>query len=170
VATVPTATAVRNARPGIARRELPDASCPGLNLSVEPSGTKRWVLRYRRPDGRSARLSLGSVYSTDEEPPTAPVIGGHLTLAGARRLVARLRHEIAQGRDPGAMHLDAKRRVNTGDAKAFGGAARDFIEGHKVRRTGKRPRRWREIARVLGLDYPVSGGEPTTIPGGLADS
>jgi hypothetical protein len=35
-----TATAVKNARPANARRELPDGACPGLNLCIEPSGTK----------------------------------------------------------------------------------------------------------------------------------
>jgi Arm DNA-binding domain len=164
VAIILTATAVRNARPGFARRELPDASCPGLNLSVEPSGTKRWTLRYRRPDGRSARLSLGSVYVTNEEPPTDPVIGGHMTLASARRLVAKLRHEIAQGRDPGAAHLNAKRCASTGDAKTFGGAARDFIEQHAMRNV----RRWQEQSRLLGLQPTADGLK--VIRGGLADS
>src|ERR1700735_3074467 len=100
-----TATAVRNARPATARRDVPDAGCPGLVLTVEPTGSKRWALRYRRPDGRSARLVLGSVYGdgsvADDAP---PVIGGHFGLAAARRLVAGLRHEIASGRDPCAAH------------------------------------------------------------------
>ena len=142
-----TATAVKNARPSVARRELPDAACPGLNLSIESSGTKRWTLRYRRPDGRSARLALGSVYIADKESATEPVIGGHLTLAGARRLVATLRHEIAQGRDPGAAHLAAKQRYRAEIANTFGAAARDYLEGYAKKKT----RRWQEQARVLGL-------------------
>jgi hypothetical protein len=144
-----TATSVKNARAGAARRDLPDASCRGLNLTVEKSGTKGWTLRYRRPDGRSARLHLGSVYDDagGKEPVAEPVIGGHLTLAGARRLTASLRHELAQGRDPGAAHLDAKRQQRTAVVNTFSAAARDFVTQHAM----KKIRRWPEQARVLGL-------------------
>jgi Arm DNA-binding domain len=144
-----TATAVRNARPSEARRDIPDAGCPGLVLTIEPTGSKRWALRYRRPDGRSARLVLGSVYADgDAADDTPPVIGGHLTLAAARRLVAGLRHEIASGRDPGAMHQVAKERHQLEGANTFGAAARDFIEQH----ARKRVRRWQELARLLGFE------------------
>ena len=151
-----TATAVKNARPADARRELPDGACPGLNLCIEPSGTKRWTLRYRRPDGRSARLVLGSVHVANQELTTEPVIGGHHTLAGARRLVATLRHEIAQGRDPGAAHLTGKQLRRAEIANTFGAAARDFIEQYAKKRT----RRWQDQARVLGLrpDGIIRGG------------
>jgi integrase len=151
-----TATAVKNARPASARRELPDGACPGLNLCIEPSGTKRWTLRYRRPDGRSARLVLGSVHVANEELTTEPVIGGHHTLAGARRLVATLRHEIAQGRDPGAAHLTGKQLRRAEIANTFDAAARDFIEQYAKKRT----RRWQDQARVLGLrpDGIIRGG------------
>ena len=149
--TTLTATAVRNARPAKARRELPDGACPGLHLTVEPSGSKRWALRYRRPDGRSARLVLGSVHADAKESSDEPVIGGHLTLAGARRLVAALRHEIAQGRDPGVAHLASKQRQRTEAsaraANSFDAAVRDYVEQYAK----KRSRRWQDQARVLGL-------------------
>jgi integrase len=165
--TILTATAVKNAKPTKARREIADAAAPGLWLAVEPSGAKRWTLRYRRPDGRPARLVLGSVYFAGEEPADEPVIGGHLTLAGARRLVATLRHEIAQGRDPGAAHLTAKRRrraeASARAANTFAAAARDFIEQHAA----KKVRRWKEQARLLGLQPTDQGLE--VIHGGLAD-
>ena len=165
MATTLTAVVVRNARPAKARRDVADASCPGLQLTIEPTGSKRWTLRYRRPDGRSARLVLGSVYVADKEPTTEPVIGGHLTLAGARRLVAALRHEIAQGRDPGAAHLTAKHRhrvqAEARFANTFAAAAHDFVEQYAV----KKIRRWKEIARLLGF-HPDG---LTVIDGGLAD-
>jgi integrase len=165
MATTLTAVVVRNARPAKARRDVADASCPGLQLTIEPSGTKRWTLRYRRPDGRSARLVLGSVYVADKEPATEPVIGAHMTLAGARRLVAALRHEIAQGRDPGAAHLATKHRHRVeADARAantFSTAACDFIQQY----ASKKIRRWKEQARLLGF-HPDG---LTMIDGGLAD-
>src|SRR6516165_5678084 len=96
-----TAVAVAKARAGAQRREIPDGGSPGLHLVVQPSGAKSWALRYRRPDRRSAKLVLGSVFDLEGgEADSKPVIGDHLTLAAARRLVAELRHQIAQGRDP----------------------------------------------------------------------
>ena len=119
---------------------------------------------------------LGSVYAKaahDREPDVRPAIGGHLTLAAAHRLVSELRHELAQGRDPGAAHLENRERLRgvTEDAAAntFAGAARRFIDECTVPKKGRKPRRWREIARILGLDYPASGGEPTKVRGGIVD-
>ena len=72
-----------------------------------------------------------------------------------------------------ADHLAERERRRTavveGAASTFGKTARDFIEQHKVPRTGQRPRRWREIGCILGLHYPVDGGEPSEIRGGLAE-
>jgi hypothetical protein len=100
-----TAQAVAKLRPSDNYcREVPDAGCPGLYLQIYPSGKKSWALRFRRPgDGRSAKLVLGSVNATsDAVRDPDPVIGGHLTLAGARRLAGLLRHTIAMGKDPAA--------------------------------------------------------------------
>jgi len=163
-----TAAAVLKAKPRKERQEIPDKGCAGLYLIVQPSGTKAWALRFRRPDGRPAKLVLGTVFAKAndvKEPDTEPKIGGHLTLAAAHRLVTALRHEIAQGRDPAAAHIKEKqqRRIVASEAAAntFAGASRDFIEQH----ARKRVRRWRELARLLGL-------EPETlaaIPKGLAE-
>jgi integrase len=148
-----TAAAVRLAKASHDRREIPDGGCVGLNLVVQPSGAKSWALRFRRPDGRPAKLTLGSVFANDRqtEPNTAPIIGDHLTLAAARRLVGELRHEIAQGRDPAAIHLaDKRRRVAVAIENAsntFSAAARDYIEHYAKPRI----RRWREQAHLLGL-------------------
>ena len=109
---------------------------------------------------------LGSVFAkAEEEPERAPAIGDHLTLAAAHRLVAELQHEIAQGRDPAAVHLKNKRdrRAAASEAAAntFAGAARAFIEQY----ARKKVRRWQELARLLGL-------APETlalIPKGLAE-
>jgi integrase len=161
-----TAAAAAKLRPAKDRREIPDAGCPGLYLVIQPSGSKSWALRFRRPSGKPAKLVLGSVYAAPKtEPDTAPVIGGHLTLAAAHRLVAELRHQIAQGRDPAATHLAEKQRLRVaaveGAANTFAVAARDWIEQDASKNT----RRWQEQARLLGL-------EPHTlnlIPKGLAE-
>ncbi len=161
-----TAAAVAKLRPGGDRRELADGGCPGLYLVIQAGGHKSWALRYRRPDGRPAKLALGSVFTADKEPPAAePAIGAHLTLAAVRRLVAALRHEIAQGRDPGAAHLAAKRygratAIET-SANTFASAAQSFVEEH----ASKKVRRWPEQARLLGLRPE----DLTLIPKGLAE-
>jgi integrase len=160
-----TAAAVRKFRPGGLRREIPDGACPGLHLVIQPTGAKSWALRYRRPDKRTAKLVLGSVFDLAAgEPETPPVIGGHLTLAAARRLVAELRHQIAQGRDPGATHFAQREvaRASFADRSknTFDIAARDFIDQHASKKT----RRWYEQARLLG----IRPSDLTLLPKGLA--
>ena len=41
------------------RREIPDTKATGLYLVIQPkpSGAKSWALRFRRPDGRPAKMS-----------------------------------------------------------------------------------------------------------------
>jgi integrase len=166
-----TAASVAKYRKSNVRVEIPDAGCRGLYLVIQPSGARSWALRFRRPDGRPAKLTLGTVYEEPRKPDGAkeadpvPTIGGHLTLAAAHRLAASLRHDIAQGRDPAAAHVQevAQRRGAADEAAAntFSAAARDFIEQH----ARPKVRRWVELARLLGL-------QPDTlavIPKGLAD-
>ena len=137
-----TAIAVSKLRSNGAEREVPDLACRGLYLIVYKTGRKSWALRYRRPgDGRSAKLVLGSVHDArDGHADPEPVIGAHLTLASARRLVANLQHQIAQGRDPAA-------EVKLRSTDTFAAAARDFIELHSKQNV----RGWEEQARLLGL-------------------
>lgn len=161
-----TAAAVKKIRPGASRVEIPDGGCRGLHLIVQPSGSKSWALRYRRPDKRSAKLFLGTVFDAEgTEPETAPIVGGHFTLAAARRLVAELRHQIAQGRDPGAAHMISRERNRAFSEdrarNTFDVAAKDFIEQYASKKT----RRWHEQARLLGI-LPA---DLSYIPNGLAD-
>ncbi|MCK1409547.1 site-specific integrase [Bradyrhizobium sp. 76] len=160
-----TAAAVNKFCKGAVRREIPDGGCQGLYLIIQPSGAKSWALRYRRPDKRPAKLVLGPVVElakgATEEP---PVIGGHLTLAGARSLVAKLQHQIAQGRDPAAIHFAEKdsARATFADRlkNTFDNSAREFIEQHARKKT----RRWHEQARLLGF----RPDDLLLIPNGLA--
>ena len=57
-------------------------------------------MRFRRPDGRSANLTLGRV--SDVEVEGEPVMGSYLTLASARKLAAEVQRQRALGRDPAA--------------------------------------------------------------------
>jgi hypothetical protein len=75
LATKLTAAAVAKLLPDKKRREIPDAGSPGLRLVIQPSGAKSWALRFRRPDGRTGKLTLGP-FDPMSELEGDPVIGG----------------------------------------------------------------------------------------------
>jgi integrase len=164
-----TAAAVKNYRPGEGRREIPDAGSPGLYLVIQASGHRSWAMRFRRPNGKPAKLTLGPVDLSGKEAESEPVLDSPLTLAAARRLAADVHRQRAMGRDVVAEY-DASRRRQKSEhlsraKNTFAAAARDFIEQYASKKT----RRWRETARLLGLAYPRTGGEPTQIKGGLCE-
>jgi integrase len=162
-----TAVSVKNYRPGKGRREIPDGGCPGLYLVIQASGHRSWALRFRRPSGRPAKLTLGPVDLSGKEAEGAPVLGQPLTLASARRVAADVGHQRALGRDV-VSDYDASRRRQRSEHEArarstFVAVAREFIEQYARKKT----RRWRETARLLGLRPTPEGFE--IIRGGLAD-
>ena len=158
-AAVAKVTAPSNAKYAV---EIPDAGARGLRLSIQPSGTKSWILRFRRPNGKSAKLTLGPVDLSGRENEDEPQLGHPLTLAAARVLAADLHRERERGRDIAAHHIAARRQKRTeakeGAERSFGAAAQAFIEGH----ARKEQRRWKETARLLGIDTdslePIKGG------------
>ena len=171
-----TVGAVNKYKPQKARREIWDTT-PGLVLIIQPSGTKTWALRVRRPSGKLAKLTLGryveEAYSDAEPTPGAP-----LTLVQARQLANKFAHERALGRDIVAENAARKARQRTEQqdlaANTFTLAAREFFAEHKTRKWKTRPRRWRGDARLLGLDWPKGADpatvEPTIVKGSLADT
>ena len=159
-----TAPAVQKLRPGKERREVPDGGCAGLYLIIQPSGHRSWALRFRRPGGATAKLTLGPVDLSGKEAEAEPVLGVPLTLAGARRLAADLHHQRAKGRDiVAAKHRERLEREARG-AKTFAAAAAAFITQHAMRKT----RCWLEQSRLLGLQ-PNAEGDLEVIPRGLSD-
>jgi integrase len=162
-----TAAAVKKYRSGRVRREIPDGGCPGLYVVIQASGHRSWAMRFRRPSGKSAKLTLGPVDLSGKESESDPVFGMPLTLASARRLAADIHRQRAMGRDAVADYEASKRRQRseqeTRAKSTFATAARDFIEGHAKRKT----RRWQEQARLLGLQPTAKGFE--VIRGGMAD-
>jgi integrase len=164
-----TAAAVKNYRPGEGRREIPDGGCPGLYLVIQASGHRSWAMRFRRPNGKPAKLTLGPVDLSGKEAGSEPVLDSPLTLASARRLAAEIHRQRAMGRDVVADYDASRRRQKSqheSRAKStYSAAAKDFIEQYASKKT----RRWRETARLLGLAYPPTGGEPTRIKGGLCE-
>jgi Arm DNA-binding domain len=154
-----TAASVARLKAGAQRREVLDGACQGLYLVIQASGVKSWAMRFRRPDGRQGKLTLGRADFTSKESSADPVLGAPLTLAAARRLAVQIQHERAMGRDVIAAALRAKADRRGLAANTFPVAAADFVEQYAKRET----RGWRETARLLGLDEELK-----LTPGGLA--
>lgn len=153
MAKVLTAAAVERYRPANKRREIRDGGAQGLYLIIQPkTGAKVWALRFRRPDGRPAKLTLGPVDLSGKELEGEPVIGMPLSLRAARLLAAKV-HRDRQSKDVVADRKAAKHRalaqIKDDAANTFAAAARLFIDEHARPKT----RRWRETARILGWDY-----------------
>src|SRR5262245_28428856 len=164
-----TDAAVRKYAATSKRREIADARTAGLHLVIQPTGAKSWALRFRRPGGRSAKLTLGPVCFAGQELKGEPVIGMPLTLSAARLLAADIHRQRKMGRDVIAEYAADKhrRRVEQAEAGAntFAALARQFIAEHAQPKL----RRWRETASVLGLHYPRDGREPVVIRDGLIE-
>ncbi|MBR1157196.1 site-specific integrase [Bradyrhizobium sp. JYMT SZCCT0428] len=168
-----TAVAIAAIKPGRQRREIPDADSGGLKLIVQPSGAKSWAVKFRRPNGKLVKLTLGPLDQSGREAPTEPQVGDPLTLKAARVLALTLVRQRARNVDVFAEHHIARRRqrsaVVEASAHTYPHAARAFIDDHRVDRTGQKPRRWLEVAKLLGLAYPPAGGEPIHVKHGLCD-
>jgi len=175
-----TVLAIENVKPTKDREEIPvSGGASGLLLIVQPlpRGTKSFALRFRRPDGRTYKLTLGRVDHNKEEPDDDPVLGGTLTLGQVRELSTRIDRERKRGIDVVAKYKADKRRKQTAavdrEANTFMACAREFFTAYRTKR-GSRPRRWRDDAAVLGLRYPPDSDpatvEPEVIKGSLADT
>jgi hypothetical protein len=176
VLTVP---AVRKYAAQARRREIPDTRAPGLYLIIQPkpSGTKSWALRFRRPNGDTAKLTLGRVDFADTETRDEPVLGGALTLRQARELANRIDRERARGIDVVEEYKAQRTRQRAAAAdrevNRFRICVSEYFADYKTERWQRRPRGWRADALALGLRYPLdcdpAATEPEVIKGGLVD-
>ena len=158
--------AINNVKPTKQRQELPvSGGAPGFFLIVQPlpRGSKSFALRLRRPDGRTAKLTLGRVDLDKREANDDPVLGGTLTLRQARQLSTQIDRERARGVDVVARHQANKLAAADRAADSFTACAREFFIEYRTKRQ-TRPRRWREDAAILGLSYPVGSDPATTEP------
>lgn len=159
-----TAPAIAKLKAGTARREIGDAACSGLYLVVQVTGHKSFAMRFRRPNGDPAKLTLGPAALVGGEMEGEPVLGSPLTLAAARRLAMQVHQDRARGKDVvAAMHREKLERAVRGGAD-FARATKDFVEQYAMRHT----RGWEQTARYLGLEA-AEDGVLTPIPRGLAD-
>jgi integrase len=169
-----TDAAIGRYKPSAKRRRIRDAKATSLFLIIEPSGRKSWQMRFRRPDGRPGKITLGP-YGHKVELTADPEIGQPLSLKAAHQLSAEIHRRRALGADVISDHkarkhrrrAEIKERVST----SFAACARQFIVEHRTK-SGEPQRRWRETARLLGLIY-APGSDPTSEPeiakGGLTE-
>jgi integrase len=130
---------------------------------------KSWALRYRRPNGKTAKLTLGSLDLSGKEPDYEPKLGTPLSLSAARAVATDQLHQRARGVDVAAVHVGNKRRereaAGNAASNSFASLALTFLDEH----CKKQNRRWWESASLFGFDYPRDGqSDPTMRKGGLA--
>jgi len=126
-------------------------------------------MRFRDAAGKSAKLTLGGFDETARTPVADPKLGADLTLVEARLLAAKIDHERAGGTDVivarKAAKLAARRKAADDAGNAYPALLRRYVGEHLKPDT----KRWRSTARMLGLAYPKDCGEPSELPGGLAE-
>lgn len=152
-----TAKAVERYKKKSKRREIRDSGCAGLYLIIQPSGVKSWAMRFRRPNGKPAKLTLGTVDLSGKEIEGEPVIGTPLSLASARVLAGMVHRERARERDVVADRKAEKHkqkvRIAEDAENNFAAMARLYLTDHAKPKL----RQWRELARVLGFTYTDEG-------------
>jgi integrase len=167
-AKILTEAAIKKYQPAAKRRRIKDALAKSLFLVIEPSGHKAWQMRFRRPDGKPGKITLGPVDFSNHELDGEPQIGQPLTLSGARLLAASVHRRRELGQDPIGDNKARKHRqraeIEERKASAFGAAARDYIEEYARPNT----RNWRETAKMFGFLYAAEGTDPEEARGGLA--
>src|ERR1700686_577297 len=92
-----TAAGIARYKPGKERREIRDGAATGLYLILQESGQRSFALRFRKPNGKPAKLTLGPVDVSGVEQAGTPVLGAaHRAPA---RMEAASRHPGAAGRN-----------------------------------------------------------------------
>lgn len=141
-----TDTSIRALTPRAQRYEAYDPSCPGLQLRVEPTGTKSWLFRFYW-QGKRQRIALG----------TYPAV----TLARAHKEAGKARDLLEHGIDPRRAERYVPGRHTPAadpsgdDRHSVANLAREFMDRH-VRPHRKHPE---YIQRILDIDVlPTWGG------------
>jgi integrase len=133
-----TAIAITALKPHAERYEISDSGS-ALRLLILPSGRKSFILRYRRADGRSAKLTLGQ-FDPSAEPRDEPILGAPMTLGQARQLVAEMLRHKARGVDPGELRAKA----GAAQSETVGAVAEAYAEHLR-----QNNRRGRETAKIV---------------------
>jgi integrase len=138
-----TDTRVKNAKPQAKLYKLVDER--GLHLSVYPSGSKLWQMRYRF-DGKEKTASLGKY--------------PEVSLAEAREKRDQMRKLVTNDIDPVHSQRAAKEAKKLAQAHSFEAVARTWFEGWRAARS---PRHADYVIRRLEADvFPLIGSRPVS--------
>ena len=138
-----TDTRVKTAKPQLKLYKLTDER--GLHLSVYPSGSKLWQLRYRF-DGKEKTASLGKYPET--------------TLAEAREKREQMRKQVANEVDPVQAQRVVKQSKKLAQDNSFEAVARTWFGSWKAARS---PRHAEYVIRRLEADvFPAIGLRPVS--------
>jgi integrase len=134
---------LRAIRPRATYFELTDAS--GLRLGVQPTGSRSWLTRYRRPDnGKPAKLTHDAS-----------------SLAAARVAHAEALRQLADGIDPGADKQRARAETKQAEADrradTLGKHSQAFLDFQSRR---VRPASWEQQRHVL-CDIALAAWDPS---------
>jgi integrase len=115
-----TTVAIKAMRPRPKRYEIHDRGCPGLYVTIFPSGCQSFVVRYRFR-GLARKLTLGPVLLGEAEPAVVPAMDTPLSLAAARELATAALRKVKSGTDPAAekrQKRNAERAVESNTLQA----------------------------------------------------
>jgi integrase len=133
--------AIKNLKPKDRAYEVPDpARGLGLRVVVWPEGKKSFIVRYRRPNGKSAKLTLGQV-----------------PLATARKLAGDAHYKLQQGIDPGEEKKAAKRKAADAAADTVRAICVEYMAHPKTKELRTYETRQRQLEQRI---YPVLGSRP----------
>ena len=121
----------RDAAGKLTRAEYSDAASPGLRLIIQPTGSRSWALRYRRPDGRTAKATFP----------------GSLSLTAARAAASTARLSLERGADPAPQRLRVTAYPSTGDSEAIEVVAAQFLALHSKKIRPKTLEQYESILR-----------------------
>ena len=163
MAKILTDAAVRKYAPASKRRRIQDGGARSLFLIIEPSCHKSWQMRFQHTVRADRQNHFGPVAHRYRNRRLAghrraPDIGGR---AGDRRpKCIGVVHWARMSPPPQARkHRQRAELIDRGN-NTFAAAVRDYIEDYAK----AKQRRWRETARLLGLQHTTLA----PIPGGLA--
>ncbi len=127
---------VARIKAGPTRRELPDTTCPGLSLIVQPSGAKSWAVRYRF-NGKRFKVTLGTYPKIQlaelTEDRKARIAKDPTSIPpDARGLAREILAAVATGRNPAIERKEARRLNLAGlaDADLIKTVWNEYVERH----------------------------------------
>ena len=140
--------AIREA-PETGRRDLADATCPGLRLRVTPAGKATWALACRDRHGRMRRFTIGAY----------PTKGISEARGEARTLHAR----VKQGHDPVA---ERRRDRAVGEAAKAGIGTLTAVLNIYGEKRGNAQKAWGEARKRIDLIFGSLLAKPTEMLSG----